>query len=83
MTDRYKFTPIGTVCRGMDGSDEYLLVHDFEQDLDEQHLALVLEQRYYRDSLRPGGYFCVTQRIIRDPIHDNCCIVVVQHRYDV
>lgn len=83
MTDRYTFTPIGTICHGIDGSDEYLLVRDLEQELDQQHLALLLEQRFYCDTSRPGGYFCHTQRIIPDPVHDYKCIVIVQHRYDV
>lgn len=83
MTDRYDITRIGTIEHGIDGSDEYLLVRDREQELDEQHLADLLDRRYYRRSSHPGGYFCTTQRIIHDPIHDDRCIVIVQHRYDV
>ena len=83
MTDRYDFTPIGTICHGIDGSDEYLLVRDLEQELDVQHLEVRLLQRFYCRSSRPGGYFCTTQRIIPDPVHDYKCIVIVQHRYDV
>lgn len=83
MTDRYDITPIGTICYGIDGTHEYLLVRDLEQELDQQHLALLLEQRYYCRSSYPGGYFCTTQRIIPDPIYDNRCIVIIYHEYDV
>ena len=83
MTDRYDITRIGTIDHGIDGSDEYLSVRDREQEIDRQHLARLLDRRYYCRSSRPGGYFCTMQRIIPDPVHDNRCIVIVQHRYDV
>lgn len=83
MTDRYDITRIGVIDHGIDGSDEYLSVRDLEQEIDRQHLALLLDKRYYYRCTRAGGYFCYTQRIIPDPIHDDRCIVIVQHRYDV
>lgn len=79
----YTTTRIGMINEGIDGSDEYLMVRSTDDALDLPAVEQELTDLYYRESTRPGGYFCHTVRLIPDPIHDNTAIAIVQHRYDV
>lgn len=74
---------IGTISKGIDGTDEYLLIVDNEDAIDIDALEQELRDRYYRDTGVAGGYYCHDVRCIPDPIHDNRCIAIVYHRYDV
>lgn len=79
-----RLTNIGNINKGIDGTDQYVLVENVEGDnldLDTVHENLL--DMYYRDCCVPGGYFCKTVQIIPDPVHSRKCIAVIQHRYDV
>lgn len=83
MTDRYDIRDIGTLDHGIDGSDQYLLVRDLEQEIDRRHVFDTIMPRYYRDCTRPGGYFCKNLRVMADPLFTDQCIVIIEHRYDI
>jgi hypothetical protein len=75
--------PIGKVDQGIDGSDEYVLLTRTDDDLDQQTARDWLLPLVYRESLRPGGYFCTSVTIVPKPYNDNQCIAIIHHRFDV
>ena len=83
-TDTLKIERIGCITKGIDGSDEYLLVWDNEVAHTADSLSQHLTETYYRDTHRPGGYYCHSVSVIEDPSHGGYKhIAVVHHRYDV
>ena len=78
-----KVERIGSIEKGIDGTDAYLLVTSNEGALDCDQVEAFLLQQWWRDSSGPGTYYCNSVRVIPDPVHDNECIAIVQHRYDV
>lgn len=74
---------IGAISKGIDGTDAYLLVTSNEDALDLEQVEEFLLQQWWSDSKGPGTYYCNSVRVIADPVHDNKCIAIVQHRYDV
>lgn len=74
---------IGAIDKGIDGQDQYLLITDNAAAIDIGALEQSLLDQYYHDTNHPGGYFCRDVRVIPDPIHDDRCIAIVYHRYDV
>lgn len=77
-------TRIGRIDHGIDGSDEYLLVRDTEEDLTPERAIEWLMPKYYRETRAPAGdYFCNTIRAVQAQYRENTCICTVEHRYDV
>jgi hypothetical protein len=74
---------IGAIDLGVDGSDEYLLVWDNEQEHSAEELEQHLLERYFRDTNTPGGYFCYSVIVGRHPYYTDKFIATVFHRYDV
>jgi hypothetical protein len=51
-------TKIGNIDNGIDGSEEYLLLTDSEDNLTENQAWEYLHPLVYRDTDTPGAYFC-------------------------
>lgn len=75
-------TPIGSIDQGIDGKDEYVLLTRKDDDLDADTAHNWLLPQVYRESLRPGGYFCTSVGISTTD-QPNKVIAVIHHRYDV
>lgn len=73
---------IGQISYGIDGSDQYFLITNREDDLDVELTRHVFLSSYYYDCAYPGGYFCRNVNVYPTE-HSNEMILVVQHRYDV
>ena len=77
-------TDIGTIQRGIDGSDQYMLVTRRDDDITpEQAIEWLLPQVYQQTRQEAGGYFCTTVRAVMAQYSTNVCICTVEHRYDV
>lgn len=76
---------IGNIHKGVDGTDQYVLLKRVDDDLDADTAHDWLLRRYYHDSTHPGGYFCTSVTIIPVPVPyaRNEYIGIVHHRYDV
>lgn len=77
---------IGADDQGIDGSDEYILLTCHDEDIDDEQLRAIETaaiQHYYRDTHRPGGYFCHSVTIIRMPYLSNKLMMIIHHQYDV
>ena len=78
-----RITPIGTVEQGIDGRDEYVLITSMDDALDVDFAREWLLPQVYRESMRPGGYFCTSVTIMSHPLATNRCVAIIHHRYDV
>ena len=78
--NQYYITRIGAIEKGVDGTDEYILIKDVEDDINVDDVYELMMSRYYRDTNVPGGYFCNNINII--PKANNEVIAIVEHRYD-
>lgn len=78
-----RITPIGTIEQGIDGRDEYVLITSMDDALDADFAHDWLLPQVYRESLRPGGYFCTSVTIMPHPLATNQCVAIIHHRYDV
>jgi hypothetical protein len=74
--------PIGRILRGVDGSDEYVLIHCDDDDIHADHIVDFLRGRYGWESDRPGGYFCMGVDVVPHA-HVGKYIGIIYHRYDV
>jgi hypothetical protein len=74
--------PIGRILRGIEGSDEYVLVHCDDDDIHADHIVDFLRGRYGWESNRPGGYFCAGVNVVPHA-QDGKYIGIIYHRYDV
>lgn len=81
--DSLQIQRIGAIDLGVDGSDEYLLVWDNEQDHRAEDVEQHLLSRYFRDTNMPGGYFCYAVNVGPHPYYEGKHIAIVHHRYDV
>jgi hypothetical protein len=73
--------PIGRILRGIDGSDEYVLLRS-NDDVFTHDLEAWLLDRYHTRSKGPGSYFCTSVRVIPHA-HVGKYIGIIYHRYDV
>lgn len=72
---------IGRIERGIDGSDEYVLMRcDEDTSVDDIHNWLLAQHRY--ECNRPGGYFCHYVSVIPHA-HPGKYLGIIYHRYDV
>jgi hypothetical protein len=76
-----KITKIGNIDNGIDGSEEYLLLSNNEDDLNEQQAWEYLHPLVYRDTNRAGAYFCHTVKTMQKT--DNSVVCIVYHQYNV
>jgi hypothetical protein len=76
-----KITKIGNIDNGIDGSEEYLLLTDAEDDLNEQQAWEYLHPLVYRDTDDAGAYFCHTVKTMQKT--DNAVVCIVYHQYNV
>lgn len=83
MLPEFQIQTIGSIYKGIDGSDQYLLVDRTDDDIKEVDVREHLFPRFYRDTNTPGGYFCHNFRYFPDPVHPYRAIVIIEHRYDV
>jgi len=78
-----KITPIGKISHPCDGTDEYLLVRNRNDDITKRQVQEEVFPAYYRECSGPGGYFCTNFRYIPDPLFPNLAIVIIEHRRDI
>lgn len=74
---------IGSISMGIDGTDEYVRIRRRDDDLDLAETHEWLLSRHYRDSARPGDYFCTSVTIVPMPHFNDECIGIIHHRFDV
>jgi hypothetical protein len=75
-----KTTIIGTIDNGCDGAQQYILLKCLNDDLSELQAYQWLWPQVYKDTNRPGGYFCHIVETIQKT--DNQVICIVHHEYD-
>jgi len=73
--------PIGRILRGIDGSDEYVLLRS-DDDVFKHDLEAWLLSLFYAESTGAGSYFCTSVQVMRHP-HIDKYIGIIYHRYDV
>jgi len=74
-------TKIGSIDNGIDGSDEYLLLTDTEDNLTENDAWEYLYPLVYRDTDTAGAYFCHHVKAMQKT--DNTVVCIVYHQYNV
>ena len=78
-----KIEKIGKIDKGIDGSDEYVLLTRLDDDLTPDQAVDWLLPKVYRECSYPGGYFCQTVLAVQAEYSRNTVICTIQHRYDV
>jgi hypothetical protein len=73
--------PIGRILRGIDGSDEYVLLR-YDEEVSTHDLEDWLLSLFYTESTGAGSYFCTSVQVVRHP-HIDKYIGIIYHRYDV
>ena len=82
MSQEYKFTDIGKVHLGIDGTDQFFQV-TCEEPIDKAQLwERFHDEFYYESQQEAGGYFCRRFEIYLSDYEYNA-VVKVEHRYDV
>jgi len=76
-----QITKIGSIDNGIDGSDEYLLLTDTEDNLTENDAWEYLYPLVYRDTDTAGAYFCHHVKAMQKT--DNTVVCIVYHQYNV
>tara|TARA_R110000868_G_scaffold395861_1_gene667838 strand:+ start:651 stop:890 length:240 start_codon:yes stop_codon:yes gene_type:complete len=76
-----KIVKIGNIDNGIDGSDEYLLLTDTEDNLTENQAWEYLHPLVYRDTDTAGAYFCHYVKALQKT--DNSVVCIVYHQYNV
>jgi hypothetical protein len=74
-------TAIGSIEKGIDGRDGYVLLSCDEPMTPEQAQDHLLPLVYTRSS-NPGGYYCTDVRAVQCQYSDRQVICTVEHRYD-
>ena len=76
-------TKIGSIGKGIDGVDTYVLLERKDDDLTVEQAHDYMMSNFYTTTNKPGGYFCHT--ILVTPVQDstNKVICTIQHRYDI
>ena len=77
-----QITKIGTIDRGIDGGDEYVLLNRLDDDLTPEQAVEYLLPPVYRNCMRPGGYFCNMVTAVQAAYRTNEVICTICHRYD-
>lgn len=75
-----KTTTIGTIDNGCDGSETYILLTCLNDSLSENEAHQWLMPQVYRDTDRPGGYFCHIVETIQK--RDNQVLCIVHHEFN-
>ena len=75
-----KATTIGTIDRGCDGSEQYILLTCLNDTLFEHEAHQWIYPQVYRDCNYTGGYFC--NRVTTIQKTDNQVICIVHHEFD-
>ena len=84
VTTRYKLQVIGDVDQGINGRDQYVLIKDLEDEINLDDVRNFAEENFCYDTNRPGGAFCYRITVVpASPLHNNQCIAIIHHRYDV
>lgn len=83
ITPEIRITKIGSIPKGIDGSDEYVTLTRLDDDLDCNLAHDWLLEQVYRESFAPGGYFCTSVATLPIPNRGNEVIGIIHHRYDV
>jgi hypothetical protein len=73
---------IGLIDHGCDGSSEYLLVTNPDDETTPDQVIDFLLPLYYRDTQTPGAYFCHTITATHYPHSLSKVIAVVHHQYN-
>jgi hypothetical protein len=73
-------TKIGSIEKGCDGAQKYLLLKCLNDDLSEDDAWKYLHPLVYRDTNRAGGYFCHIVETIKKS--DNEVICIVHHDFN-
>jgi hypothetical protein len=71
---------IGRIEEGCDGSQDYILLTCLNDVLSEEQAYNWLFPQVYRDTNRPGGYFCHRVETIQK--RDDQVICIVHHQFD-
>lgn len=74
---------IGSLSKGIDGSDQYLMMTRMDDDLTPDDAYEIMMRLAWRDCHVPGGYFCKTGEVMQAFDGKNKVICVLHHRYDV
>lgn len=74
---------IGSDDNGIDGKDDYILLKRKGDVLTPEQAKHWLEQRYYKQSSRPGGHFCTDFRVMQIQYSESEVVGIVCHRWDV
>jgi hypothetical protein len=77
-----KIDSIGKLSLGIEGADEYVRLYA-EQPTTEGEAHSWLLERAYRDTNKPGGYYCHRVTILPSPFHDDEFVGIIHHRFDV
>tara|TARA_R110002126_G_C10387961_1_gene494779 strand:+ start:202 stop:471 length:270 start_codon:yes stop_codon:yes gene_type:complete len=72
---------IGNIDNGIDGSEEYLLLTNSEDNLTENQAWEYLHPLVYRDTDTAGAYFCHYVKTMQKT--DNSVVCIVYHQYNV
>lgn len=73
---------IGTVSLGIDGSDQYLLVHTTEEATEKDVTEYYLP-RVYKNTDIGGAYYCCDITVIKKKYLSDEFILIIHHRYNV
>lgn len=76
-------TKIGSIGEGIDGTDEYVLIKNTEDDLTPEQAIAWLLPKVYRRCSGAGTYFCHDVRAVQVQYSTSEVICTVEHRYDV
>lgn len=76
-------THIGSIDKGCDGRDEYVLVTRLDDDINTSQAETWVLEQCFNPGRGPGSYFCHTVLAVQAYDSPNQCICTVQHRYDV
>ena len=79
---KFSVTKIGLIDHGCDGSSEYLLVTNRDDETTTVQVIDYLLPFYYRDTNCAGGYFCHMVTATHYPHSLNKVIAVIHHQYN-
>ena len=65
------------------GHDQYVLLTRKDADLSPEQAESWLLRKVYRQTDRPGAYYCTNVTAVRAYGRESQCICTIQHRYDI
>lgn len=80
--NEFTIEKIGIIGYGCNGSDEYLLVTNPDDETTTGQVIDYLLPFYYRDTNCAGGYFCHMVTATHYPHSLNKVIAVIHHQYN-